>query len=295
MTVQSRSALPCVLAVFACFWAAPACSNTTNPGFADDGGGASGSSGAHSGSSSGSGGGGSGASSSGSASSGSGGGGSGASSSGSASSGAGSSGGSSGASSGTGGSGSVDAGVACGAPTTGGIPLTGNAYASSGPTGVPGMGGYAYAYADSTPPALGTSTACVDATAFCGTVATGMVSASTWGGGIGVNLNQQGGGSAVGMFAATGTGIKYALSGLAPQGMRILIDNVTPTNSYCANQTAASGTIPWSAFNTTCWQPDGGSGLSGPPTMATHINFQVNATASPGTFSFCVTSLAFAP
>ncbi|MDP9035943.1 MAG: hypothetical protein M3O50_14170 [Myxococcota bacterium] len=174
--------------------------------------------------------------------------------------------------------------------------MTGQGYAASGAAGVPGMGGYVYSYADSLPPAgvtAGTSTACVDTTNFCGTVSTGMQSAATWGGGIGVNLNQQGGGAAIGTVAATGTGIKYSVSGLAPQGMRILIDNAG--KDYCANLTAASGTIVWSAFNTTCWQPDAGAGLAGPPATATHINFQVSAAAAPGTYSFCVTSLAFAP
>jgi hypothetical protein len=153
------------------------------------------------------------------------------------------------------------------------------------------MGGYAYSYAD-----MGGSTACLDTIAFCGMGTTALQTPATsmtvWGSGIGVNLNQRMGATTSGACAATGGGIGYAISGtLPPQGMRLIIDNAG--KDYCAPLTATSGTIPWSAFSTQCWQPEAGAGLAAAPTMATHVQFQVNAAAAAGTFNFCVTSLKF--
>jgi hypothetical protein len=211
------------------------------------------------------------------------------------SSGAGSSSGSgsgSGSSSGTGsssGSGSgADAGPACtAAVSSGAIALTSNYLAAS----VIADGGYAYAYND------GHSTACLDSTAVCGTGTTAVADAAgtIWGAGVGFNLNQGQATSTnpnptVNTYAATGTGITYALSNLPPQGMRIVIDNGGA--DYCVPIAAASGTVSWGSFNTKCWD-NSGAFLTGAPTTATHILFQVTADAAATPFTLCVTHVAF--
>ncbi len=198
-----------------------------------------------------------------------------------------SSGAASGSSSGSG-AGAIDSGPPCDAPVaSGAVALTGHYLASS----VIAMGGYAYAYSDG----MG-STACVDATALCGTGTTGVAnSAGTiWGAGIGFNVNQA---VATGpaspplnSYAATGVGIAYALDALPAQGMRIIVDS--GGTDYCAPIAAASGTVVWGTFNTKCWD-DSGTFLSGPPT-ATHIQFQVTADAASTPFDVCVTSVGFA-
>jgi hypothetical protein len=133
-------------------------------------------------------------------------------------------------------------------------------------------------------------------TAFCGrgttAVQTSSNASTAWGAGIGVNLDQDVSGTGSGACAATGSGITYALSGsLPPQGMRIIIDSGGA--DYCAPLSAPSGSVPWSAFNTACWQPGSGMSLSGPPAQATHVEFQVDTSSSSGAFDFCVTALKF--
>jgi hypothetical protein len=154
-----------------------------------------------------------------------------------------------------------------------------------------GNGGYAYAYDDGAG-----STNCMDANAMCTSGTTGAMSSTVWGAGIGVNLNQAQGTATnpnppVGSLAATGVGIGYSISSLPPQGARIAIDS--NGTDYCAVLTGSSGTVPWSAFNTKCWNGSGTS-LTGAPSVATHIEFQVPATAAATPFAFCVDSVSFA-
>jgi hypothetical protein len=167
------------------------------------------------------------------------------------------------------------------------VPLTSNYLAGS----VIGDGGYAFAYADG----MG-STACIDATALCGTgtTATANSTGTIWGAGIGFNLHQAvatGSASpAINTYAATGTGIAYALTNLPAQGMRIVIDD--GGSDYCVPIAAASGMVSWSAFNTKCWD-NSGTFLAGAPATATHIEFQVTSDAATTPFNVCVTSVAF--
>ncbi len=155
-----------------------------------------------------------------------------------------------------------------------------------------GDGGYAYSYSDAAKG--GTSSVCLDALALCGAGSTGAMSTATWGAGIGVNLNQ-----AMGMsppmqnYAVTGSGISYTLSNLPSQGASLIIDN--GGMDYCAELSSATGTVKWSAFNLTCWAPTPAGDLSGAPSTATHVNFQVNAAAAAAPFDFCVTAASFAP
>jgi hypothetical protein len=178
-------------------------------------------------------------------------------------------------------------GGTCGCPapiTTGAITLT-NQYV---PMTVIANGGYAYSYDD------GTSTACVDSTALCGTGVTGTTnrSGTVYGAAIGVNLNQAMGATSTGPFAVTGSGIAYALDNLPSQGMRIIIDQGGA--DYCATLTTVAATVPWSRFNTKCWD-NTGIALIIAPTTATHINFEVTAVKTAEMYAFCVMSVSFAP
>jgi hypothetical protein len=159
-------------------------------------------------------------------------------------------------------------------------------------------GGYAFAYSD------GTSTGCLDAGALCTTGTTAAVTAATsatiYGSGIGFNLNQaMATGTAsppIDAFAATGLGLSYTLSNLPAQGVRIAIDGppiAGVATVYCAVLSATSGTVAWAKFNSKCWD-DSGTFLTGPPTSATHIEFQVPSVATATPFNFCVEAVAFA-
>jgi hypothetical protein len=162
--------------------------------------------------------------------------------------------------------------------------------------GVVGMGGYGYSFSD------GTSISCLNGSAFCGagTIATANPPTYTlYGGGIGVNLNQASGTTTKMTMAATGSGITYALTNLpaTPATVRLIVDNAGV--DYCNNITAATGTVTWSEFTPMCYNlpgGDAGAGLAGPPATASHVQFQVNSSATgPGAFNFCVTALSFAP
>ncbi|HLK41478.1 MAG TPA: hypothetical protein VKU41_32235 [Polyangiaceae bacterium] len=171
----------------------------------------------------------------------------------------------------------------------GALPLTANYLAAT----VIGKGGYAYSYNDMTG-----SAACNDLSAFCGTGMTAVADAAgkTWGAGIGVSLNQAMATSSasppVGMYAVTGSGLTYTLSNLPTQGARLIIDD--GGKDYCTALTSASGTAKWADFNSACWNMSG-TGLSGAPQTATHVQFQVTAGPAAGAFDFCVTALSVAP
>jgi hypothetical protein len=203
----------------------------------------------------------------------------------------GSSGGASGSSGNDGGCGDGSVMPACSVTvTSGAVPLT------DGYVTVVGAGGYPYAYHD----AMG-STACLSTLALCGagTALQTNFSGTTWGGGIGVSLNQPMATSCtvnppVNPFTVTGSGIAYSLSNLPPSGVCLIIDD--GGIQYYAQLVASAGTIPWSAFTTAaCYVAPPGVALSGPPTTATHIQFQVFSLSGAGPFDFCVKALGFAP
>jgi hypothetical protein len=121
----------------------------------------------------------------------------------------------------------------------------------------------------------------------------GASSSTTWGGGIGVNLNQPVGSTSAGTIAIIGYGIQYSLAmpAFPTAGMHLVVDD--NGTDYCAVLSGTSGTVDWTSFNTVCWDPATGTALSGPPQHASHLNFQVTAGAEPATLSFCVTNLAY--
>jgi hypothetical protein len=213
------------------------------------------------------------------------------------------------------------AAVTCTPTSTGGIKLTSNYLPAS--DGI-GMGGYAYFYDDMMSPNTGTSTSCIESTQLCakGTVdlnnypTTGTPPAGFedhYGAGIGFNLNQAQSTGCASMpilpytITSSELGITYALtnlpnSGTGQGGVRLIIGNSVTTNGvttgtdYCVPLSAASGTIPWSEFNSECWS-DAGTYL----TQATaeslgpiHINIGLVSSTAAATFDFCVDSMSFA-
>lgn len=174
---------------------------------------------------------------------------------------------------------------------TGGLPLSPANYYS-------GLadGGYTYPYSDQQGDGGGTSSICQESSALCAAGTTGIQSATTWGAGVGVNLNQiPGSVHAVGTYAvpSSATGISYAVTALpAAQTVYLTIDNAG--TDYYAALTSLSGHVPWASFKTTPWTPATSVVLGNAPTTATHVEFQVQAGAGAASnFSFCVTSLSF--
>jgi hypothetical protein len=206
--------------------------------------------------------------------------------------------------------------TASGNPTSGPGPTTGSSMTttSGGGTGITcpanycmvggDMGGYGFTYADGDMPATptGMSHATLAMNQLC--IATGHVMQlpamptqadymNDWGLGIGVNLNQpMGVNMTPGTFTPGGAGITVMTSGVPScvTTARVVIDNNGV--DYCANYTDGMGMIPWSSFNTTCWDNKGMS-LSGPPT-AKQLKLQfvaVSAQACDFT-NFCLTSIS---
>jgi hypothetical protein len=203
--------------------------------------------------------------------------------------------------------------VACSPTSSGGLALMSNYLPASG--GI-GMGGYAYAYGDwSITANPGTSTSCISSTQLCakGTIdldnytATLPAGQDHYGAGIGFNLNQAQAMNCESPAIMSYTvpsgsmGISYTLSNLPMGGARLIIGNavtaadgtVTGTD-YCVALPTASGTIPWSQFNSECWT-DQGTFLTGPPAGPIHINIGLPSSATTtSTFDFCVTAMSFA-
>jgi hypothetical protein len=177
--------------------------------------------------------------------------------------------------------------------TAGALPLLSCGYMPSAASGGVAGGGYAFAFADETLSPPGRSSSCLDPSAFCGAGTTVQVteSATDYGGGIGVTLNQaMGTDTPQNTYSLTGTtGISYALSNL-PIGARLIVGDLNGSSGtdYYVNLTTGRDTVSWSSFQ--CEVGCSG-GLTGPPT-ATHVEFEVPS-PFPSVWSFCVIALSF--
>jgi hypothetical protein len=204
----------------------------------------------------------------------------------------------------------VDGGTCAAAAGTAGLPLS-CTYLASGASGIKGAEGYAYVFTDT-----GGSTACLNEKAFCASGMTTVLlpnndaaASTTYGAGLGVNLNQAEATSPTPppnnpyTFPAGTTGISYTLDSFNFPNTQVRLnvgdnDGTTGTD-YCAIITAASGTVPWSDFNSKCYDvPPDGASLTGPPPSTIHLQFTVTSASSATTaqpFNFCITALSFAP
>jgi hypothetical protein len=164
--------------------------------------------------------------------------------------------------------------------------------------------GYAYVFGD------GTSTVCLDSSAFC---TKGQVGSSSmtgiYGAGIGVNVNESSGGAAAGTVTPTATGLTYTLAGaIAPtNGIQIsIVSDAGPCTAAssggvgCCARIGLAGTlpltatIPWSSFVPGCYNAaDAGTTGFQPSEGIDQINFQVIAGTAPTSYDFCLLQLAY--
>ena len=174
---------------------------------------------------------------------------------------------------------SAETPATCSAPkSTGGIVCPGH-FCTVGT-----YSGWAFTYPD----ASGQSAVCLATNSLCIAGTTGVADPpayTVWGAGFGVSLSPSG--TAVQL---SGTGVTVALTSLPTGAVTVGVN--LGTTGYCAVITAATQTIPWSSFNTTCYAPATGVALTGPPNTA-NITFNVTSGPTVGTFDFCVTALSF--
>jgi hypothetical protein len=165
--------------------------------------------------------------------------------------------------------------------------------------------GYVFPYSDSTSGGTSSAILASDGTPCVSVMSVGAVCSDQtcfsthWGAGIGVNLNQAMASSAMsagpaGNYAASGSsGVTYAINLFAPN-MRLIVGD--STTDYCVVLTGPSGTVPWSNFNSMCWDPANGTTLSGPPSSFTSVRFQVPADDTNGgtrSLIYCIDQLHF--
>ena len=162
-----------------------------------------------------------------------------------------------------------------------------------------GLMGYEYAFGDSGP----MTTECASMSQACvkGTLTpANPPSYSYYGAALGISLgpavpaNPGGDPTPVQL---TGAGVTIKLSNLPTQGARLVLTaGETATvkgTDYCANITTNPATIPWSGFNTKCYDsPPDGVALTAAPTTP-HLQISVPSGAAAGSFDFCVETLTW--
>jgi hypothetical protein len=114
--------------------------------------------------------------------------------------------------------------------------------------------------------------------------------ANDWGCGIGVNLNQGDAGTTSMTYVFTGTGITVTTTEVPPcTTARVVVDNAG--QDYCAPLTDGAA-IPWTTFNTACWD-NSGTALAAPPaSVAVKVQFVTSATGPCSYTDFCVTAIS---
>jgi len=142
----------------------------------------------------------------------------------------------------------------------------------------------------------GTSTICMSANSLCVAGSTNTSNstdtATNWGVEFGFDLSPNSTSTNLVGVQLAGSGISVKLSSL-PTGAQARVQVTVAPHYYCAVMSAASQTLPWTSFNTACWN-NTGTYLTGAPTAATQILITVNSEAGvAGSFDLCVTSLSF--
>jgi len=127
--------------------------------------------------------------------------------------------------------------------------------------------------------------------------ASGTVAADLDFGGVGLvgyNLNQAKASTTLGTWSVgTTTGLTYDVSNLGSSELRLQIEGLAgyPSAAWCYVITNSSGTIPWSSFNTRCW--DGlGSSYNGATPLSAVVLLVPGSDAYSTPFHVCLNSLA---
>jgi hypothetical protein len=138
-----------------------------------------------------------------------------------------------------------------------------------------------------------TSSICLAANSLCAAGVTGAQDPpaySVYGAGFAFNLSPATTLTNVVELQLSGSGVSIAVTSL-PTGADLRIQTNVGGADYCAKMTTATQTIPWTTFNTKCWD-NTGTALAGAPKTA-KIEFQASSLTTAGSFDFCVTSLSF--
>ena len=155
--------------------------------------------------------------------------------------------------------------------------------------------GYGFVYSDMKDG--GASTITQKGTSLCASgvagAVVGMAYDKFWGAGIGVNLNQAMVADApINAAQLTGTGVTVGISNPPKTEIRVVVDDGGV--EYCAVLTGASTTVPWTDFNTTCWDKKlpAAKALAGAP-LSKALKVQVITGDTDRPFDFCISSIDF--
>lgn len=208
---------------------------------------------------------------------------------------------------------------------TGGTTTTGNTGGSTGTTGtggstavdcgsafqatsggwvtMPGAGstcwhGYAFDFTET--PNCGSTISPMDfsmCSTTCALTVTGSVAAATAANtycgvvGLGINIGQTQGSKTAAAVTPTGTGIKVAFTeSPATAAFRVQLRDDTTSTQWCYTVTGASpAMIPYSSFNTACWDGSGAAYVKQP---FTSVQILIAGGAAATTYSMGVTSIA---
>ena len=154
-----------------------------------------------------------------------------------------------------------------------------------------GVGGYAYPLADT-----GGSTACLVATQLCGigTTAARASASQAWGFGFGLNVGQPPSLGVNAVVTPSAPGLTYAVNAIPATGLRISLGSSRDNVCYLIPPGGSpSGTIPWSAFVTNCWDSPPDGAVFVPADGIADVQFVVPATWVPSDWDLCISSLSF--
>jgi hypothetical protein len=105
---------------------------------------------------------------------------------------------------------------------------------------------------------------------------------------VGLNLNQAMSGEPM-AFTPTLAGLQLALTSRVASPLRIQLQTADGAGLWCAELTGAGGFIPWTAFNTACWDGSGAAYASQPISIAM-ISVPGTTTAAVP-YDFCLNSI----
>jgi hypothetical protein len=135
-------------------------------------------------------------------------------------------------------------------------------------------------------------------TTTCALTASGTVGAATSANsycavvGLGFNINQTGGATTGSPLAPTGNGlmVSFAETGAASMKFRVQLRDDSTGTSYCYNATSSPVMIPYSSFNTKCYDttPDGSPYAK---TAFTSVQILIAGDAAAAAFTMSLTNV----